>query len=47
MRVGACWVRVAVRQGALRLVAGGSSGHVAHAVLPLHLPAVGDLHFQA
>lgn len=31
----------------LRLVAGGSPGHVTHSVLSLHLPAVSDLHLQA
>lgn len=33
-------------RGALRLVAGRPPGHVADAVLPLHLPAVCDLHLQ-
>lgn len=28
----------------LRLMAGGSPGHVTHSVLSLHLPAVSDLH---
>lgn len=32
---------------ALRLVAGRPPGNVTHAVFPLHLPTVGDLHFQA
>lgn len=33
-------------EGHLRLVTGGPSRHVAHAVLPLHLAAVRHLHFE-
>lgn len=35
------------RQAFSRLVTGWSSCHIAHSVLPLHLPTMSDLHFQS